>query len=114
LRVITDKGRGFVNGSAITSQQLLKGEDTTQRQETAVEDAAEDQVGIDGRSDDEHPPWLPLQLATAAYDDDSPPVVRQEQLAEIFDVGPSYAPLNVSELFERVVGLFARKPVPRI
>ncbi|KAH0542970.1 hypothetical protein FGG08_002658 [Glutinoglossum americanum] len=114
LRVIADGGNnGFACDLATTDQELLLGEP----QEAATEDAAGGHMmDIDEYLDEEHPTsWLPLQTATSAHDDDdSPPVVGQQQLAEIFDVGPSYAPPPVSELFERVVGLFARKPVPRI
>lgn len=42
--------------------------------------------------------------------DDDKPVVRPEQLAQIFDVGPSFALPPVRELFGAVVGLYARKP----
>ncbi|KZF21962.1 WD40 repeat-like protein [Xylona heveae TC161] len=43
-------------------------------------------------------------------DEDDAPVVRQEQLTQIFDVGPSFALPPVSELFQQVVSLFSRKP----
>lgn len=38
------------------------------------------------------------------------PVVRPEQLQEIFDIGPSHALPPVKDLFNAVVGLYARKP----
>ncbi|OCK83884.1 WD40 repeat-like protein [Lepidopterella palustris CBS 459.81] len=38
------------------------------------------------------------------------PVVRPEQLAQIFDVSPSFALPPVKDLFSAVVGLYARKP----
>ena len=47
--------------------------------------------------------------AGVADDDDDVPVVRQQQLAEIFDVGPSYALPPIGDLFEQVVGLFVKK-----
>ncbi|KAF2501823.1 WD40 repeat-like protein [Lophium mytilinum] len=37
------------------------------------------------------------------------PVVRPEHLAQIFDVGPSFAGQSMKELFNSVVGLYARK-----
>ncbi|GAB1731711.1 hypothetical protein NU195Hw_g5626t1 [Hortaea werneckii] len=42
--------------------------------------------------------------------EDDRPVVRPEQLASIFDVGPSFALPPVRDMFEAVVGLFGRKP----
>lgn len=53
---------------------------------------------------------VPDEMAIDDADDDANPVVRPEQLAEIFDVGPSFALPPVKELFDAVVGLYARKP----
>jgi NET1-associated nuclear protein 1 (U3 small nucleolar RNA-associated protein 17) len=39
-------------------------------------------------------------------DDDGPPIVRKEQLAEIFDVGPAFALPSVDKLFNQVAGLY--------
>lgn len=44
-------------------------------------------------------------------DDDAAPVVRQEQLTEIFDVGPAYSLPRLEELFGQVAGLFSKKPL---
>lgn len=38
------------------------------------------------------------------------PVVRPEQLQQVFDIGPSHALPPVKDLFNAVVGLYARKP----
>ncbi|KAJ9649506.1 NET1-associated nuclear protein 1 [Coniosporium tulheliwenetii] len=53
---------------------------------------------------------VPEEMAIDDAGDDANPVVRPEQLAEIFDVGPSFALPPVKELFDAVVGLYARKP----
>ena len=46
----------------------------------------------------------------AAIDEEGDaPVVRAEQLTDIFDTGPAYAMPPVEDLFEQVAGLFARK-----
>ena len=47
-------------------------------------------------------------------EDDDVPVVRPQQLAEIFDVGPSFALPPVTELFEQVAGLFSKKRLRRV
>ena len=39
------------------------------------------------------------------------PVVRQHQIAEIFDAGPSFALPSVTDLFEQVAGLFSKSPL---
>lgn len=42
--------------------------------------------------------------------EDDRPVVRPEELAKLFDVGPSFAMPPVKDMFEAVVGLYGRKP----
>jgi NET1-associated nuclear protein 1 (U3 small nucleolar RNA-associated protein 17) len=48
-----------------------------------------------------------------ARDDGDKPVVRPQQLAEIFDVAPSFALPTVQELFHAVARLYAQKPPVR-
>jgi NET1-associated nuclear protein 1 (U3 small nucleolar RNA-associated protein 17) len=48
-----------------------------------------------------------------ANDDDDEtefPVVRQQQLSEIFDIGPAFALPPMEEMFYQVAGLFVSKP----
>lgn len=56
------------------------------------------------------PPSLSAEGQPEVYDDDDAPVVTQQQLAGVFDNGSAFAMPPVEQLFERVVGLFARKP----
>ncbi|KAF2841116.1 WD40 repeat-like protein [Patellaria atrata CBS 101060] len=49
------------------------------------------------------------QVELLTFEDDDKPVVRAQQLTEIFDVGPSFALPPVRELFKAVVGLYGRK-----
>lgn len=42
-------------------------------------------------------------------EDDGPPVVTQQQLAAVFDVGPSFAMPPIEEMFYQVTGLFSSK-----
>lgn len=44
-------------------------------------------------------------------DDDGAPVVSQQQLANIFDIGPSFALPPIEEMFYQVAGLFSAKPI---
>jgi NET1-associated nuclear protein 1 (U3 small nucleolar RNA-associated protein 17) len=53
------------------------------------------------------PPFASAEPPTEIYDDDEP-VVSQQQLAGIFDVGSAFAMPPIDELFERVAGLFAK------
>lgn len=46
-------------------------------------------------------------------DDDGPPVIRQEQLTEIFDVDPAYSLPPLHDLFGQVADLFSRKPLSK-
>ena len=44
-------------------------------------------------------------------DDDGAPVVSQQQLANIFDIGPSFALPPIEEMFYQVAELFSAKPI---
>jgi NET1-associated nuclear protein 1 (U3 small nucleolar RNA-associated protein 17) len=44
-------------------------------------------------------------------DDNEHPVVTQQQLSEIFDIGPSFALPPMEEMFYQVAGLFSSKPL---
>jgi len=44
-------------------------------------------------------------------DDDGVPVVSQQQLTNIFDIGPSFALPPIEEMFYQVAGLFSTKPI---
>jgi NET1-associated nuclear protein 1 (U3 small nucleolar RNA-associated protein 17) len=70
--------------------------DVAEAELEAVED-----VKVDGSEDEEDD------------EDSDKPVVRPEQLAAIFDVGPSFALPSVYELFHAVAGLYAQKPLGR-
>jgi NET1-associated nuclear protein 1 (U3 small nucleolar RNA-associated protein 17) len=58
--------------------------------------------------------YLPTPAATQdGVDDDNNehPVVSQQQLSEIFDIGPSFALPPVEEMFYQVADLFSSKPL---
>jgi len=55
------------------------------------------------------PSFTSIEAQPKVYDDDAP-VVSQDQLAGVFDSSSAFAMPPVEQLFERVVGLFARKP----
>lgn len=46
-----------------------------------------------------------------AEDDETIPVVRQEQLTALFDSAPAYALPPVHDLFERMAEMFSKKPI---
>ncbi|KAF2167739.1 hypothetical protein M409DRAFT_65849 [Zasmidium cellare ATCC 36951] len=70
-----------------------------QQQDEDVEMADSDTFGLS----------LGEYTSTAAIEDDRP-VVRPEHLAEIFDTGNSLGLPPVRDMFQAVVGLYARKP----
>ena len=55
-------------------------------------------------------PSTSVEARLEVYDDDDAPVVSQQQLAGVFDLGSAFVMPPVEQLLERVVGLFARKP----
>ncbi len=56
-------------------------------------------------------PPEPVEYGPPNDDDDDFPIVRQEQLADIFDIGPAIAMPPMGDLFEQVAGLFSKKAV---
>ncbi|KUJ24196.1 WD40 repeat-like protein [Mollisia scopiformis] len=59
---------------------------------------------------------LPTPSVTQASDDDDEnevPVVTHQQLAQVFDIGPSFALPPMEEMFYQVAGLFSSKPLPQ-
>lgn len=65
--------------------------------------------------DEDESDRLAQDLATLTEDgllfsENDKPVVRPEQLQQVFDAGPAHALPPVKDLFNAVVGLFARKP----
>jgi NET1-associated nuclear protein 1 (U3 small nucleolar RNA-associated protein 17) len=73
----------------------------------AEEEEMEEEVVEDHR--------LPTPSATQGSDDEDDnevPVVTHQQLAEVFDIGPSFAMPPMEEMFYQVAGLFSSKPLP--
>ncbi|KAG9238068.1 WD repeat-containing protein-like protein [Amylocarpus encephaloides] len=70
-------------------------EEETEKQQLPTPEATED------GSDDED-------------DENDAPVVTQQQLAEVFDIGPSFALPPMEEMFYLVAGLFSSKPLTQI
>ncbi|KAI9872810.1 MAG: hypothetical protein M1830_001174, partial [Pleopsidium flavum] len=66
----------------------------------------------DDESDVVTPQFASAEARPEIYDDEDAPVVSQQQLAGIFDVGSPFAMPPIDELFERVARLFAKKPRP--
>ena len=65
---------------------------------------------------EEEEDYLPTPAATQDGEDDDDnehPVVTQQQLTEIFDIGPSFALPPMEEMFYQVAGLFSSKPLPQ-
>ena len=57
--------------------------------------------------DDEEMEIDPVSAAIDTGDDYDAPVVTQQQLSEVFDIGPSFALPPMEEMFYQVVGLFS-------
>ena len=55
-----------------------------------------------------------MEEEIAEIGDDDKPVVRPEQLAQIFDTGSGLALPSVKSVFEALVGLYGMKPRPAV
>ncbi|KAG9242784.1 quinon protein alcohol dehydrogenase-like superfamily [Calycina marina] len=79
---------------------------------------AEDTMDI-SEDEDEHLGFLPGEDKKIAnnpnfsfnFEDDETPVVTQQKLSEVFDIGPSFALPPMEELFYQVAGLFLGPPM---
>lgn len=102
IRVVLKKGTQAVTSLAqsMAAQQL---------------DAISDETPTDIMQIAEEGDLAAISLPTPAesqqdeFDDDGTPVVSQQQLAQIFDIGPSYALPPLEDMFYQVAGLYSRK-----
>jgi len=106
IRIVIKKGTHSITRLAqSTSAQQLDNvtEETTGDLARLVE--AEDE-----EMDDYQPP-TPALIQDEVDDDNETPVVSQQQLSQVFDIGPSYALPPLEEMFYQVAGLFSSKPL---
>lgn len=82
-----------------------------------VDDEADDLMEVDDELEDEDE-GIVLPGASSATDliddsddDDETPVVTQQALSEIFDIGPAFALPPMEEMFYQVAGLFLSPPL---
>jgi NET1-associated nuclear protein 1 (U3 small nucleolar RNA-associated protein 17) len=86
---------------------------------SALELDAEETAGeLDPEEEDveEVEDYLPTPAVIQDGEDDDNneyPVVNQQQLSEIFDIGPSFALPPMDEIFYQVAGLFSSKPLAK-
>jgi len=83
------------------SLALEVAEEDVEKEEDEDEEEEETNAGADRGDVDEN---------SMGYLDDEKALVRPEQLAGVFDRGPSFALPSVRDLFDSVVGLYGRKP----
>lgn len=106
LRVVAPKtatGLQLIGPAAAPEESLTAFVDEETALEPLIDDEADDVATMEA---------LPTadEMDEYADDENDKPVVRPEMLASVFDVGPSFALPPVRDLFEAVVGLYARKP----
>lgn len=71
----------------------------------------EDVEDVEELDDDQLPTPAATQDENEDEDDDETPVVSQQKLSEVFDIGPSFALPPLEEMFYQVAGLFSSKPL---
>lgn len=111
--ILSPKSVPFMSNVALaagSTEPLVGLENVYGRSKTHAENSKNDGNDLsEDESDAVTPPFASAEPPTEIYDDDEP-VVSQQQLAGIFDVGSAFAMPPIDELFERVAGLFAKKP----
>jgi NET1-associated nuclear protein 1 (U3 small nucleolar RNA-associated protein 17) len=76
-----------------------------------VPDEPAGEILLEEEDIDEMEDYLPTPAATQDDDNSEHPVVTQQQLSEIFDIGPSFALPPMEEMFYQVADLFSSKPL---
>jgi NET1-associated nuclear protein 1 (U3 small nucleolar RNA-associated protein 17) len=71
----------------------------------------EDVEEVEEIEEDQLPTPAATQDGNEDDDDDETPVVTQQKLSEVFDIGPSFALPPLEEMFYQVAGLFSSKPL---
>ncbi|TVY59501.1 U3 small nucleolar RNA-associated protein 17 [Lachnellula cervina] len=66
---------------------------------------------VEEMDEDQLPTPAATQDGNEDEDEDETPVVTQQQLSEVFDIGPSFALPPLEEMFYQVAGLFSSKPL---
>ncbi|CAG8953167.1 hypothetical protein HYFRA_00003367 [Hymenoscyphus fraxineus] len=108
VRTVYKKGTQVVTNLAQSTSAL--------QLEEGVEEPAEVPVPeIEGVVDDDDSEMeIAIRTTTKNEDDDDDdndtPVVTQQELSEIFDIGPAFALPPIEEMFYQVAGLFSSKP----
>ncbi|KAF2687062.1 WD40 repeat-like protein [Lentithecium fluviatile CBS 122367] len=109
-------GRGYITLDASSSIRTISPKATTQQLPTPPPETMPllltDSVDVDEIDDAKQKPYLQLDASEELLRDseNDKPVVRPEQLQAIFESGSSNALPAVRDLFDAIVGLYARKP----
>jgi NET1-associated nuclear protein 1 (U3 small nucleolar RNA-associated protein 17) len=119
LPAVGSDGYFVLDAAAEIHTVLRKGNQavTTQAQSTSalkldeVEDSHGDLLRLVEDEPEEVDEILPSRQILDMDDEDETPVVTQQQLTEIFDIGPSFALPPMEELFYQVAGLFISSPL---
>ncbi|PQE28010.1 WD domain-containing protein [Rutstroemia sp. NJR-2017a WRK4] len=64
--------------------------------------------------DEEEPEEAQPPSPLAIEEENETPVVTQQELSEVFDIGPAFALPPLEEMFYQVAGLFSSKPLERV
>jgi NET1-associated nuclear protein 1 (U3 small nucleolar RNA-associated protein 17) len=97
------------SSQAVTTQA----QSTSALQLNAVEESNGDLLRIVEDETEEVEAISPSSQTVDVDDDDETPVVTQQQLTEIFDIGPSFALPPMEEMFYQVARLYSGQPLAR-
>ena len=105
IRTVLKKGTQAITNLAQSTSALQL--DTVEEPEEHVFDLME---LVEEEAEETEDIQLPGLEANDDDDETEFPVVRQQQLSEIFDIGPAFALPPMEEMFYQVAGLFVSKP----
>lgn len=105
IRNVTKKGTQPVTTLAQSTSEL--------HLDTVADESTGDPLQMIEDVEEEPEEAQPLTPAVVQEEDDTP-VVTQQQLSGVFDIGPAFALPPLEEMFYQVAGLFSSKPLEKM
>ncbi|RAL67897.1 hypothetical protein DID88_008622 [Monilinia fructigena] len=106
IRNVTKKGTQPMTALAQPTSDL--------QLDTVTDETTGDLLQMIEDVEDEPEEAQPLSPLVAEEDDDDTPVVTQQELSGVFDIGPAFALPPLEEMFYQVAGLFSSKPLEKM
>jgi NET1-associated nuclear protein 1 (U3 small nucleolar RNA-associated protein 17) len=108
IRTVSQKGSQIATALAKSTSELQLDTEMTEQPAVGLLQLVED---VETTEESKMEPAPPTASTDTDDDNDGPPIVTQQQLSEIFDIGPAFALPPIEDMFYQVARLFSSKPV---